>query len=218
MSYRTVIDNVLTRLRENTIGSDWSGAISASSELDDYQKLIGVLVNEIKEHIENSWDWTSLRSIQTVTTAASTVEYDMPNVTNRSRILQVIDNTNDSVLRQISDSDFFNYTYVGTTQTGQPFYYRLEDNDIHFWPTPDAVYDIKINVVIPQNDLTLAADTFTVQERLVELGTYALALNERGEDGGTISETAAQRFDSALSDAISQDALRTVDETVWYAS
>lgn len=218
MSYRTVIDNVLTRLREDTIGSDWSGTISATSELDDYQKLIGVLVNEAKDHIEDAWDWTALRSIETVTTAASTVEYDMSNVTNRSRVLMVIDNTNDAILQQISDADFYNYTYVGTTQTGQPFYYRLEDNDIHFWPTPDAVYDIKVNVVIPQSDLTLAADTFTVQERLVELGAYALALNERGEDGGTVSETAAQRFDSALADAISQDALRTVDETVWYAS
>ena len=49
MSYRTVIDKVLTRLREDTIGSDWSGAISAASNVDDYQKLIGELVNEAKD-------------------------------------------------------------------------------------------------------------------------------------------------------------------------
>ena len=45
MSYRTVIDKVLTRLREDTIGSDWSGVISAAANVDDYQKLIGELVN-----------------------------------------------------------------------------------------------------------------------------------------------------------------------------
>ena len=66
--------------------------------------------------------------------------------------------------------------------------------------------------------MTTAANTLTVAERLVVLGAYSLALNERGEDGGTISDTAAQRFNNALVDAISQDELRTVDETTWYAS
>ena len=218
MSYRTVIDKVLTRLREDTIGSDWTGTISSTSSLDDYQKLIGELVNESKDIIEDAWNWTVLRSIQTVTTSASTVSYDMSNVTSRSRILQVIDNTNDSILRQISDDVFFNYTYIGSTQTGQPSYYRLKDNDIHFWPTPAAAYDIKLNIVIPQTDRTLAADTFSVPESLIVLGAYSLALNERGEDGGAGSDTVAQRFTLALQDAISQDNDRTVDENTWYAS
>ena len=142
----------------------------------------------------------------------------MSNVTSRSRILQVIDNTNDSILRQISDDVFFNYTYIGSTQTGQPSYYRLKDNDIHFWPTPAAAYDIKLNIVIPQTDRTLAADTFSVPESLIVLGAYSLALNERGEDGGAGSDTVAQRFTLALQDAISQDNDRTVDENTWYAS
>ena len=104
MSYRTVIDKVLTRLREDTIGSDWTGAISAASDVDDYQKLIGELVNEAKDIVEDAWNWTALRSIETVTTSASTASYDMANVTSRSRILQVFDNTNDAVLKQISDA------------------------------------------------------------------------------------------------------------------
>ena len=49
MSYRTVIDKVLTRLREDTIGADWSGVLSDSSTVDDYQKLVGELVNETKD-------------------------------------------------------------------------------------------------------------------------------------------------------------------------
>ena len=112
MSYRTVIDRVLTRLREGTIGSDWVGNISSASDVDAYQKLIGELVNEAKDLVEDSWNWTSLRSIETVTTANGTVSYTIPNVNSRSRIFQVIDNTNDSILKQISDDLFFNYTYV----------------------------------------------------------------------------------------------------------
>ncbi len=218
MSYRTVVDKVLRRLREDTIGADWTGVLEGASETDDYQELIGDLVNETKDLVEDAWNWSDLRSLETVTTAASTTTYDMPNLDDRSRVLQVIDNTNDNQLVQISDSQFYHYQYIGTTQTGVPAYYRLNGNDISFWPTPDAVYDIKVHAVIPQTDRTLAADTFTVPEHLIVLGTYALALNERGEDAGTTSDTAGQRFHDALTDAISLDALRTVNETTWYAS
>jgi|TARA_R110002012_G_C11657313_1_gene611857 hypothetical protein len=218
MSYRTVIDKVLTRLREDTIGSNWVGAISSASEVDSYQKLIGEFVNEAKDIAEDSWNWTSLRSIETVTTSASTATYDMSNINDRSRVLQVLDNTNDNVLKQISDNHFYNYTYLGSTQTANPSYYRLNDNDISFWPTPDATYDIKVHAVIPQSDRTLAADTFTIPENIIVLGAYSLALAERGEDGGTSSDLALRRFQQAVGDAIVQDENRTIDETTWYAS
>ena len=218
MSYRTVVDKVLTRLREDTLGADWVGPIADASEVDSYQKLIGEFVNEAKDLVEDAWNWTALRSIETVTTSSGTSSYTIPNVNSGSRILQVIDNTNDSILKQISDNVFLNYTYVGTTQNASPTYYRLKGNDIHFWPTPDGTFDIKVNVVIPQTDRTLAADTFTVPENLITLGAYYLALNERGEDGGTTSDLGGQRFAQALSDAIAQDDGRTIDENTWYAS
>lgn len=218
MSYRTVIDKVLTRLREDTLGADWVGPIADASEVDSYQKLIGEFVNEAKDLVEDAWNWTALRSIETVTTSSGTSSYTIPNVNSGSRILQVIDNTNDSILKQISDSLFLNYTYIGTTQNSDPTYYRLKGNDIHFWPTPNGTFDIKVNVVIPQTDRTLAADTFTVPENLITLGAYYLALNERGEDGGTTSDLGGQRFAQALSDAIAQDDGRTIDENTWYAS
>ena len=218
MSYRTVIDKVLTRLREDTIGADWSGVLSDSSTVDDYQKLVGELVNETKDLVEDSWNWGILRTLQTVTTSASTATYDMSNLNNRSRILQVIDSTNDSQLTQISDSDFYNFTFIGTTQTGAPAYFRLNDNDMSFWPTPNASYSIKVHAVQPDTDRTLAADTIKVPENLVVLGAYSLALSERGEDGGTASDVAVRRFADSLSDAIAQDQSRTVNEITWYAS
>jgi hypothetical protein len=218
MSYRTVIDKVLTRLREDTIGSDWSGTIASTSSLSEYQKLIGEFVNEAKDLVEDAWNWGVLRTLETVTTSASTDTYDMANLNGRSRILQVINNTSNGQLSQISDAQYYNYQYIGTTQTGQPSYFRLKDNDISFWPVPDGVYDIKVHAVQPQSDRTLAADAFSVLDSLVLLGAYSLALNERGEDGGTLTDTAATRFASALSDAVSSDELRTVNETTWYGS
>ena len=80
------------------------------------------------------------------------------------------------------------------------------------------MYDIKVHAVIPQNDLTTATSTFTLPENIIVLGAYALALAERGEDGGTTSDLALKRFQQAISDAIAQDENRTVNETTWYAS
>lgn len=218
MSYRTVVDKVLRRLREDTIGADWTGTLEGASETDDYQELIGDLVNETKDTVEDAWNWSQLRSIETVTTSASTATYTMSNMTARSRVLQVIDNTNDITLKQISDAEFYHYTYIGDTAETVPAYYRLNGNDISFYPTPAGAYDIKVHAVIPQDDRTLAADTFSVPEHLIVLGAYSLAMNERGEDGGTVSDTAGMRFGSALTDAISLDELRTINETTWYAS
>ena len=84
MSYRTVIDKVLTRLREDTTGSDWVGALSSASSVDSYHKLIGELVNEAKDLVEDAWNWTTLRSIETVTTSSGTVSYAIPSVNSGS--------------------------------------------------------------------------------------------------------------------------------------
>ena len=218
MSYRTVIDKVLRRLREDTIDTDWTGVLTSASSVDDYQKLIGELVNETKDLVEDAWNWGILRTLETVTTSASTESYNMSNLNNRSRVLQVIDTTNDAQLTQISDSDFYNLSLIGTTQTGVPSYFRLNDNDISFWPIPAATYTIKVHAVQPEADKTLAADTIKVPENLIVLGTYSLALAERGEDGGTATDVAVSRFADALSDSIAQDQSRTVDEITWYAS
>jgi len=219
MAFRQIINKVLIRLREDTISSDWTGAINdaSSSEVDEYQKLIGELVNEAKQVVEDAWNWGVLRTIETVVTSNGTASYTMSGLTERSRILQVIDDSNDAELKQISDSEFYNFTYIGTTQTGVPSYYRLKGNELSLWPTPDAAYNIRVHAVQPQGDLENATDTLTVQENLIVLGAYALALNERGEDGGTLSDSAAARFSNTLSDAISQDELRTKNETTWNA-
>tara|TARA_B100000427_G_scaffold319190_1_gene317116 strand:+ start:355 stop:1008 length:654 start_codon:yes stop_codon:yes gene_type:complete len=217
MAYRTIINKVLRRLREDTVAADWIGDL-ADSDADDYQKLIGDFVNEAKQIVEDAWSWSFLRSLQTITTSASTATYAIPSATNRTTILQVIDDSNDFVIPQMSDADFYNFTFVGTTQNGSPLFYRLNGTDISFYPTPDAAYTIKVHMVLPQDDLTEATTTLTVPEQPVVLGAYSLALAERGEDGGTTASIAGGRFEKALADFISKDSNRTLNETVWYAT
>ena len=52
MTYREVINEVLIRLRETPIASDWSGSINDSSTVSDYNKVIGALVNDAKRTAE----------------------------------------------------------------------------------------------------------------------------------------------------------------------
>ena len=81
-----------------------------------------------------------------------------------------------------------------------------------------SLYTIKVHMVLPQDDLTEATTTLTVPEQPVVLGAYALALVERGEDGGTGPSVASVAFEKSLADYISKDTSRTLNETVWYAS
>ena len=175
MAYRTIINKVLRRLREETVAADWIGALP-DSEADDYQKLIGDFVNEAKQIVEDASSWSFLSSLQSVTTSAGTATYAIPSATNRSTVLQVIDDTNDYVIPQMSDSDFYNFTYVGTPQDGNALYYRLNGNNISFYPTPDGVHSIKIHLVIPQDDLSEATDSLTVPEQPVTVSYTHLTL------------------------------------------
>ena len=218
MAYRSIVNKVLRRLREETISADWIGDLNDSSDVDDYQKLVGDFVNESKQAVEDAWHWSFLRSLATVTTSASTATYAIPSGTNRMSVLQVINDTSDFIIPQMSDATFYNYTFVGSTSNGSPLYYRLNGTDISFYPTPDAAYTIKLHIVLPQDDLTESATTLTIPEQPVVLGAYALALSERGEDGGTGQSLATNRFDAVLADFIGKDSARTLNETLWYAS
>ena len=47
---------------------------------------------------------------------------------------------------------------------------------------------------------------------------YALAVEERGEDGGMNPVSAYARAKNALDDAIALDAIKHPEETIWYES
>ena len=70
MTYRELINQVLIRLREDTISTDWSGAINDSSTVSAYNKVIGALVNDSKRSIESYHDWMTLRETADIATVA----------------------------------------------------------------------------------------------------------------------------------------------------
>ena len=76
MTYIQIINSVLRRLREDTIATNWVGDLVGSTGPTDYQVMIGDFVNEVKTEVEDAWDWTSLRRIETVATIADQRSYN----------------------------------------------------------------------------------------------------------------------------------------------
>ncbi len=219
MTYRQIINSVLRRLREETFGGDWSGALIDSTTATDYQILIGDFVNEVKREVEDAWDWTALRRVETVATVLNTRSYNLPSTSQRTRTLSVQEQEQGQMLQGVPDS-WIRSTQYPTDSSGVPSYFSINgvSNGLltaQLYPKPDGVYNINFYMLDPQDDLTNATDVLTCPEFPVIMGVWARAIAERGEDGGTLSDMAQIQYQQALSDAIQQDVGRHSDEVIW---
>lgn len=220
MTYREVINEVLIRLRETPIASDWSGSINDSSTVSDYNKVIGALVNDAKRSIESYHDWQILRETVNITTVADTKNYSLSSG-QEFKIIDVINNATGNELLQVSRA-YLNRERYPTASTGEPHYYGFNGADssnnlkVDLSPTPSKAETISFDIVKYQNALTTASTVVKIPTKPLILGAYARALSERGEDGGTQSSIAAQEAASAISQAIMMDAGNTQFESDWF--
>jgi hypothetical protein len=225
MTYVEIINAVLRRLRETSISGNWSGTLPSSTNTNDYQKLIGDLVNEAKREVEDAWNWSILRSSPTITTVAGTRQYTLTGTNERSRILMAQEQSNGSILQEMNDAYLQSTKYpTSSVQQTIPSYYSVVGVDsntgellIEFEAVPDAVYNITFRVVNPQEDFDAPLTVLKAPHQPVILGAWARAIAERGEDGGSMSDMVFGQYTNALSDAIQIDAGRTVGEVDWYA-
>lgn len=220
MTYREVINEVLIRLRETPIASDWSGAINDSSIVSDYNKVIGALVNDAKRSIESYHDWQILRETVNITTVADTKNYNL-NSGQEFKIVDVVNNATGNELLQVSRA-YLNRERYPTASTGEPHYYGFNGADssnnlkVDLSPTPSKAETISFDIVKYQDVLTDASTVVKIPTKPLILGAYARALSERGEDGGTQSSIAAQEAASAISQAIMMDSGNAQFESDWF--
>jgi len=220
MTYREVINEVLIRLRETPIASDWSGSINDSSTVSDYNKVIGALVNDAKRSIESYHDWQILRETVNITTVADTKNYSLSSG-QEFKIIDVINNATGNELLQVSRA-YLNRERYPTASTGEPHYYGFNGADssnnlkVDLSPTPNKAETISFDMIKYQDALTTASTVVKIPTKPLILGAYARALSERGEDGGTQSSIAAQEAASSISQAIMMDAGNTQFESDWF--
>jgi len=214
MTYLEVVNKVLVRLRENEVSS-----LTETS----YSKLIAELVNVVKREIENSWNWHCLRETLTATTSDGNFNYVLYGAGTTSRILNVYNDTDDIAMYPRSGEWFDrNMRMVDTVQKDSPMYYNINgvstygDMQIDFYPVPDGVYDIRINIAKQQDYLTTASENVLINPELLVEGVLARAISERGEDGGMPDQEL--RYRNMLADLIAIEAGHRPFETIWSAT
>jgi len=220
MTFREAINEVLIRLREETIATDWSGNINDSSTVTDYQKVIGSLINDSKRNTESYHDWLVLRETKDITTVAGTRNYSLASG-QEIKIIDVINQSTGNNLVQVS-RQYINSTLYPSENSGEPLYYAFNGADsannlkVDLEPKPDLVQTVSFDIVKYQDELKTASTVLKVPDKPVILGAWARAIAERGEDGGTQTGVVAAEVSESLNQAIILDSGNTQYESDWY--
>lgn len=217
MTYLQLVNMVLRRLRENEVTT-----LQGAARQNTYPRLVGDFINDAKRMVEQAWDWSSLRTTQTVTTQANVFNYVLTGSNNRFEVLNVLNDTSNWFMHYQTASWFDQAYLMGdTVNTGSPAYYSFNgvdangDTQVDVYPKPDGVYTLRFNVVQRRPDLSADTDTVIVPYRPIVLMAQAMAIEERGEDGGNASQWAYQQAQAALSDEIALDSARHPEELIW---
>ena len=220
MTFREAINEVLIRLREDIISSDWSGDINDNSDVSAYQKVVGALVNDSKRSIESYNDWLVLRETADIATVASTKNYSLSSGQD-FKILDVVNNSTGTQLIQVSKA-YLNSIKYPTDPTGEPLYYGFNGADasnnlkVDLSPIPTEVQTISFDIVKYQDVLTEADTVIKIPTKPLILGAWARAVAERGEDGGTQASIIADEASTAISQAIMMDSGNVQFESDWF--
>lgn len=212
MTYLQIVNKVLRRLRENEVSS-----IAETP----YSLLIGDLVNVVKREVEDSWNWDALRTTLSVSTTAGLFNYALTNSGTRFRVLDIFNQTSKIVMQPRSTYWFDLQFLTGSLQNAIPAFYNfngvnsLGNSQIDIYPIPNGVFDIRINLHLPQVDLSLDTDVLLINAQVLIEGVLARAISERGEDGGYQEQE--MRYARMAGDLIAIESGRRTDETTWYA-
>lgn len=214
-TYLQAVNEVLTRLRETEVST-----VSATA----YSKLIGIFVNDAKTQVEAAYNWNALSDTLTATTSADLFNYVLTGSGVSFRVGNVLNDTSNWFLRQAT-RDWMDEKFLLTTPTkGSPEYYNFNgqdangDTQVDVFPIPNGAYTLRFNVFLPQAKLTSDNTVIKVPGDVVIMNAYARALVERGEDGGLASSEAYLLAKNLMSDYISLESNRYLEDTHWMAN
>lgn len=214
MTYLELVNGVLRRLRESTVGSVTQ---------NPYSELIGDMVNDAKRMVEDAWDWSALRSTLTATTTAGAFNYILTGSGNRIKLIDVVNDTSNWFMTY-KDSHWMTNAYLNQEPaSGPPRYFTFNgvdangDTQVDLYPKPDGVYTIRFNCILRQDDLVNNTDKLLVPHMPVVHLAFAMAARERGETGGRSSGELMGFAQNYLSDAVALDAYKHPEETVYMA-
>jgi len=213
-TYKQLVNNILIRLREREVSS-----IDESS----YSKLIGLFVHDAIELVESAWGWSNNRVTITVNTVDGTSRYALANTGDKSTVLEINNSTGKQPMSYKDTAWFTNVFLNNTPATGVPRYYNFDtldssgDMQIDVYPVPDGVYSIAFKVIKRAPNILNDDDEITIPFLPVQALAYAMAVEERGEDGGMSAISAKALAQAHLGDAIAIDANKHPEDLIWEA-
>jgi hypothetical protein len=207
-TYLQLVNDVLVRMREPEVTAVAENTVSA---------LVGKYINDAKRQVSDAYDWDAFNTPITVPTVSGQSQgYVITGAGVRFKTMDVINTTSFYQMQPLSHTNYDSFYYTTPTPTsGLPMYYTMQgvnsngDMKVNFWPVPDAVYNIRFSLIVPEADFTTDASTTLLAREPIVLGAFARALVERGEDGGLTSSEAYALYKSCLSDLISLELARS---------
>ena len=203
MTYLEIVNEVLRRLREDTV--------STATE-STYSKMIGSFVKQAYIDCANAYEWPQLDETQNASISASDSSFTITSgdsgegVHDIHSVYNVTEETwlrpksykyiRDKLTSDDDQSTPIFYAYGGETADGT--------TTIYFYPISDASYTLKVSYNRkPDVNNTFSDSTFIkIPEIPIILKAYALAVSERGEDGGAGYNEIDLQANMALGDAI----------------
>jgi len=227
MNYLDLVNNVLRRLRETEVTSVQSNA---------YSKLIGDLVNDAKNLVESSWDWSMQRKLIGFFVSTQTQDFVLLGSGEAPKIQSIIIGYEGADFLGGKGTNFLTYIDQVSMEKkvrmersinvpaplGLPLYYTLNgidsnrDTQISVYPVPDTGYFAYAQVFKAQADLVNDTDKLEIPVMPVLHLAVAFASRERGETGGTSTQEYFTMANKYLSDAIALDAANAPEKTIFY--
>lgn len=228
MNYLDLINAVLVRLRENK-------ASAATLDSNPFFAVIGATVNDAKEIVEDSWDWSGLRGCDETFVVQGQSIIQLPNSADSHYRLREVQNlTSGTFLKQVTPAQGAQrYADELTNPIGQqdPLeYFHCNDywnpsddadllngtKQIRLMAPSTATFTIGLVRIAHQPLLTNWDQKIRVPSAPVYTLATALASRERGDIGGAPTGELFALAQKSLSDAIAIDSARYPEELIWY--
>tara|TARA_R110002110_G_C13363065_1_gene709596 strand:- start:696 stop:1343 length:648 start_codon:yes stop_codon:yes gene_type:complete len=214
MTYLDLVNSVMRRLREPQVTNIYETS---------YSTLIGDLVNDAKQIVEDSHSWSALRTSIEFDTVKDTPIYGLTGAGQDAEVREAMNTTGQRIMN-MSNRSIMNKRYNLTTPAeGSPTEFAFNGTDsngditVRVYPRPDAIYTLFFDAFVKQAVMTTGADVLKVPYNPVLQLALGMALRERGETGG---QSAMEQFtiaQTSLSDAIAFDANKYEEDTVYTA-
>jgi hypothetical protein len=214
MTYLTMVNKVLTRMRENRVGS-LSGAV-------EYVQLVQQLVKEAVDEVETAWSWNCLNTTVPLTLVGGTHTYSLSDLGDSFIVTTVWNDTKNYPIEFPVTSDYINSQFGATTSSSPAAagIYGVDANgdpQIRFYPTP-ANAD-SVTVYVKRNSIYTGSDDDVILCPWNPVYHNAIwrAISERGDDGGANLEEMYMTYQNILGSYIARDAAFGHTNTTWFA-